>query len=81
MWAAEPSDPEYMDCYSDRKEDRVMSQMYVDPDMTQSACRSHCEGYMYYGLQVGGPWGGGGEGGPRRSPMGFPFFNKNPLRP
>lgn len=47
-----------MDCYSDRKEDRVMTDMYVDPDMTQAACRSHCEGYMYYGTQVGGAGGG-----------------------
>lgn len=42
-----------MDCFSDKKEDRVMSKMHVDPDMTQAACRSHCDGYMYYATQVG----------------------------
>lgn len=53
MWPAEPTDPEYMDCFADKKEDRVMSKMHVAPDMTQAACRSHCDGYMYYATQVG----------------------------
>lgn len=42
-----------MDCFADKKEDRVMSKMHVAPDMTQAACRSHCDGYMYYATQVG----------------------------
>ena len=53
MWAAESTDPEYMDCFSDKKEDRVMSNKWVDSHMTQAACRSHCDGYMYYATQVG----------------------------
>lgn len=64
VWPAESTDSEYLDCYNDKKEDRIMSDMLVDPDMTQAVCRTHCEGLdsMYYATQVGGVCVGGRGG-------------------
>lgn len=43
-----------MECYSDVKEDRVMSHKISLDDMTTAVCRTHCETHdaMYYGTQV-----------------------------
>lgn len=53
--AAMPTDPEYVGCYSDTNEERVMTNMLVDNGMTTAFCRSHCEGTgsKYYATQVG----------------------------
>lgn len=52
--AEEPTDPEYVGCYRDTDEERVMTDMLVDENMTTAICRSHCEGTgaEYYATQV-----------------------------
>lgn len=49
-----PTDPEYMDCYADKKKDRIMSDELFTEDMTPAVCRAHClkSGHMYYATQV-----------------------------
>lgn len=46
-------DDEYVGCFADDM-DRVMTDMFVDNDMTPNLCRSHCEdnGASYYATQV-----------------------------
>lgn len=53
-WASPSTDPEYVDCYADTKDDRVMDDMLTLDGMTPSVCRAHCEGKgnSYYATQV-----------------------------
>lgn len=54
-WAPASTDAEYMDCFKDSKEDRVMGDnLVVKGGMTQAVCRDHCanRSAMYYGTQV-----------------------------
>ena len=47
-------EPEYMDCYSDCKDDRVMDQFVIIEGMTIESCRKHClgvPGSAYYATQ------------------------------
>lgn len=48
------TDPEYMECYADKKDDRVMGHMIMDAAMTNAVCRTHCEDKeaLYYATQV-----------------------------
>lgn len=47
---------EYMGCYSDEKQDRVMGYKNSRMDMTTEICRAYCKemnvGHMYYATQV-----------------------------
>lgn len=54
QWASQPVDSEYMGCYRDMTDRRLMTDMIWDESMTPSLCRQHCEGTgaMYYGTQV-----------------------------
>lgn len=51
----QPDSAEYVGCYADQKEDRVMENalMWQD-DMSTKVCREHCEGFdsVYYATQV-----------------------------
>lgn len=53
--AEEPDHEEYVGCWSDTDESRVMQDMLVDNDMTTDMCRDHCEGSdaVYYATQYG----------------------------
>lgn len=53
-WAEPSDDPEYMDCYADSKNDRIMGHMIKQDDMTSAICREHCmeRNALYYGTQV-----------------------------
>lgn len=50
----EPEEPEYVGCYNDNKEDRVLSHMVTIPGMTTAVCREHCsdKDTLYYATQV-----------------------------
>lgn len=48
----EETDSEYLGCWSDMKDMRLLSNMISDQDMTTSMCRTHCEGYTVYATQV-----------------------------
>lgn len=54
-WAEEPDHEEYVGCYADTSDQRVMTNMLVDQYMTTHMCRNHCQntGAEYYGTQVG----------------------------
>ncbi|CAN0291073.1 unnamed protein product, partial [Ascophyllum nodosum] len=54
-WPDTPADPEYMDCYADDEEERVMSNMHVSDVMTSGVCRDHCKDKkaLYYATQYG----------------------------
>ncbi|CAM9939120.1 unnamed protein product, partial [Hapterophycus canaliculatus] len=47
--------PEYLGCYADNKEDRVMTHKVVAESMTPTLCREHCldKDAAYYGTQFG----------------------------
>lgn len=47
--------PEYLGCYADDKQDRVMTHKIALETMTPTRCREHCQDKdaMYYGTQVG----------------------------
>ncbi|CAM9700723.1 unnamed protein product [Ascophyllum nodosum] len=55
VWPDPPTDREYMDCYADDAEERVMSNMYISDDMTSAVCRDHCKdkNALYYATQYG----------------------------
>lgn len=52
------SSEEFMECYADKKDDRIMGAKLFDSQMTTSVCRAHClsadlaSPAMYYGTQV-----------------------------
>ena len=50
-----PLDPEYVGCYQDDKQDRVLSDRVEIPGMTAAVCREHCsdKDALYYATQVG----------------------------
>lgn len=54
VWPEESSSSEYMECYADKKSDRIMTDMIAKDNMTPAVCRTHCEGLgaMYYATQV-----------------------------
>lgn len=54
-WPQEPEDPEYLGCYHDDKEDRVLSHKVTIPGMTTAVCRDYCsdKDTLYYATQVG----------------------------
>lgn len=49
-----PQDPEYLGCFADDKEDRVMTHKITMKGMTSAVCREHCsdKDALYYGTQV-----------------------------
>lgn len=53
--AEEPDHEEYVGCWSDTDESRVMEDMLVDESMTTAMCREHCESSaaVYYATQYG----------------------------
>lgn len=53
-WAARPSEDEYLNCFKDFPNDRIMGEMIVQDNMTTAVCREHCVGKesRYYGTQV-----------------------------
>ncbi|CAM9965889.1 unnamed protein product [Ascophyllum nodosum] len=55
VWPDTPTDLEYMDCYADDMEERIMSNMYASDDMTSAVCRDHCKesNALYYATQFG----------------------------
>ncbi|CAN0347440.1 unnamed protein product, partial [Ascophyllum nodosum] len=55
VWPDTQTDIEYMDCYANDPEERMMSDMYVSDDMTSTVCRDHCthKNTMYYATQYG----------------------------
>lgn len=51
----EPDSEEYVGCYADRQDDRLMThEIKFQDDMTQAVCRAHCEGFdsLFYATQV-----------------------------
>lgn len=54
-WAEAPTSEEYVGCFADSKHDRVMFNMMVSQNMTETVCRDHCvniPGTLYYATQV-----------------------------
>lgn len=53
-WAPEPDDEEYVGCFGDDADNRVMGDMIIQDDMTPGVCREHClnRSAKYYGTQV-----------------------------
>eukprot|EP00903_Cladosiphon_okamuranus_P013409 g12494.t1 len=52
----EPDSDEYVGCFADDKEDRVMThEIRGEDDMTQAVCRAHCEAFdsPFYATQYG----------------------------
>ncbi|CAM9643375.1 unnamed protein product, partial [Sphacelaria rigidula] len=55
-WAEAPTSEEYVGCFADSKHDRVMFNMMVSQNMTETVCRDHCvniPGTLYYATQYG----------------------------
>lgn len=53
-WPNEPEDPEYVGCYADSVDDRVLTDMTYSDGMTTAVCNAHCsdKGALYYATQV-----------------------------
>lgn len=53
-WAEASTSDEYVGCFADMKSDRVMHDLMVMDDMTESTCRAHCSSRdaLYYATQV-----------------------------
>lgn len=53
-WAEASTDPEYMACYADKRDDRIMGNDMIQENMTQAVCREHCIMHeaLYYATQV-----------------------------
>ncbi|CAM9721826.1 unnamed protein product [Ascophyllum nodosum] len=54
-WASEPDDEEFVGCFGDDKDDRVLDEMIVTQSMTPSVCREHCvdKAAKFYATQYG----------------------------
>lgn len=54
QWAEAPTSKDYVGCFKDMPDDRVMQDKLTTDDMTDKICRSHCESKMakFYGTQV-----------------------------
>lgn len=55
-WPEPSDDEEYVGCFVDAKDDRIMDNMITDDNMTPQLCRDHCENTysIYYGVEVRG---------------------------
>lgn len=54
----EPDSAEYVGCFADDKDDRLMShEIRHQDDMTEAVCRAHCEAFdsLFYATQVRPP--------------------------
>ena len=54
-WPTESEDPEYVGCYHDHKEDRVLAHSITVPGMTAAICREYCsdKDALFNATQVG----------------------------
>lgn len=55
QWPEEPEDPEYVGCYHDDTQDRVLTHTIAVEGMTTAVCREYCseKNAPYYATQVG----------------------------
>lgn len=54
-WPLPENNGEYVQCFGDLRDDRVMGEVMVADDMTPGMCKNHCisvGGAKFYGLQV-----------------------------
>ncbi|CAM9735968.1 unnamed protein product, partial [Sphacelaria rigidula] len=54
--------PASMGCYTDKKDDRVLTNMLTSASMTPLVCATHCSSYPYFGTQYGTECWCGGAG-------------------